>query len=58
MHVMIRSWNSGQVDVRLVQGPVEYEPPPLIANGGGESTFLGRTRSETHPEHGALTLLR
>jgi len=46
------------VDIRLVEGPVQYEAPPFIANGGGENSFLGRTRSEDNSEHGPLVLLR
>lgn len=47
-----------QLDIRLVDGPVEYVPPPFIANGGGENSFLGRTRTEENAEHGTLLLLR
>jgi hypothetical protein len=43
---------------RLVDGPVAYEPPPDLPNGGGENSFLGRTRAEAHPAHGDLRLLR
>jgi molybdopterin synthase catalytic subunit len=32
--------------------------PPLIENGGGENSFLGRTRCEDNREHGRLVLLR
>mmetsp|Transcript_11681 Transcript_11681/g.27963 ORF Transcript_11681/g.27963 Transcript_11681/m.27963 type:complete len:157 (-) Transcript_11681:309-779(-) len=46
------------VDIRLVQGPVKYEEPPFLACGGGEVSFLGRTREETHEKHGKLLLLR
>ena len=47
------------IDVQLVEGPV-----PMIAidawpaASGAESIFIGRTRGEDHPEHGALRLLR
>ena len=34
------------------------QAPPFIANGGGENSFLGRTRSEDNSEHGPLVLLR
>mmetsp|Transcript_71975 Transcript_71975/g.116693 ORF Transcript_71975/g.116693 Transcript_71975/m.116693 type:complete len:153 (-) Transcript_71975:30-488(-) len=47
-----------ELDIRLVDGPVEYQPPPFIANGGGENSFLGRTRAEDNSTHGPLLLLR
>jgi len=46
------------IDVRLVQGPVPYQEPPFAAMGGGEVSFLGRTREEVHSTHGKLLLLR
>mmetsp|Transcript_27787 Transcript_27787/g.68689 ORF Transcript_27787/g.68689 Transcript_27787/m.68689 type:complete len:149 (+) Transcript_27787:473-919(+) len=46
------------VDVRLVEGPVSYELPPKNPGGGGENSFLGRTREELHEKHGQLLLLR
>mmetsp|Transcript_7698 Transcript_7698/g.15464 ORF Transcript_7698/g.15464 Transcript_7698/m.15464 type:complete len:153 (-) Transcript_7698:40-498(-) len=46
------------VFIRLQQGPVSYEQPPALPGGGGEVCFLGRTRAETHEEHGRLLLLR
>mmetsp|Transcript_8732 Transcript_8732/g.18796 ORF Transcript_8732/g.18796 Transcript_8732/m.18796 type:complete len:149 (-) Transcript_8732:86-532(-) len=46
------------IDIRLVDGPVAYEPPPDLLRGGGENSFLGRTRAEAHPAHGDLRLLR
>mmetsp|Transcript_85709 Transcript_85709/g.228488 ORF Transcript_85709/g.228488 Transcript_85709/m.228488 type:complete len:155 (+) Transcript_85709:303-767(+) len=47
------------LDIRLTDGPVHYEPPPDgLPTGGGENAFLGRTRSELHPVHGELRLLR
>lgn len=46
------------VDIRLIDGPVPYEAPPDLANGGGENAFLGRTRAEHHATHGSLQLLR
>jgi molybdopterin synthase catalytic subunit len=46
------------IDARLVPHPVRYEPfDGLPASAGGECAFLGRTRGETHPEHGALVRL-
>jgi molybdopterin synthase catalytic subunit len=47
-----------QLDLRLVDGPVPYEPPPFLETGGGENAFLGRTRAEDHEVHGALRSLR
>ena len=51
--------------------PLPSEPPPQPSpqgggspdlswgnSGGGECVFLGRTRGELHPEHGALLRLR
>jgi len=46
------------LDIRLVHGPVEYQAPPFIGDGGGENSFLGRTRAENNVTHGALLLLR
>jgi molybdopterin synthase catalytic subunit len=46
------------IEVRLLDepaGPVPFEPFPTAA--GGECVFLGRTRLETHPEHGPLVRL-
>uniref|UniRef100_A0A6T8PDY5 Molybdenum cofactor biosynthesis protein MoaE n=1 Tax=Hemiselmis andersenii TaxID=464988 RepID=A0A6T8PDY5_HEMAN len=45
-------------DIRLVDGPVPYEPPPYDRDGGGENSFLGRTRAELHPSCGELRCLR
>lgn len=47
------------IDVQLAQGPVRdvaWENIPGAV--GAECMFLGRTRGESHPKHGALTLLR
>ena len=46
------------IDILFVHGPVEYAAPPLLAIGGGECVFLGRTRGEVHGKHGPLHLLR
>jgi len=47
------------LDVRLLDDPVDYHPlDPIPPSSGGESVFLGRTRREEHPEHGALRVLR
>ena len=46
------------IDVQLHDGPVDavaFDPFPQPA--GAECVFLGRTRCETHPEHGELTEL-
>ena len=34
------------------------QAPPHIENGGGENSFLGRTRCENNSVHGPLLLLR
>lgn len=46
------------VSVMILERPVDgrdLAAPPL--GGGGESIFLGRTRPETHPDHGPLLAL-
>ena len=46
------------IDVKLTGHPVEAEPFAVCPPGaGGECVFLGRTRLETHPEHGDLVRL-
>ena len=45
------------LDIAFRSVPVTYEPPPFIGMGGGEAVFLGRTRRETHPDHGPLLAL-
>mmetsp|Transcript_34434 Transcript_34434/g.53745 ORF Transcript_34434/g.53745 Transcript_34434/m.53745 type:complete len:149 (-) Transcript_34434:1233-1679(-) len=47
-----------ELDIKLIDGPVDYQPPPFRDFGGGENAFLGRTRTEDHPENGKLTSLR
>lgn len=47
-----------RIDIRLIEGSVSWEPPPLIEEGGGECAFLGRSRAEVHERHGRLILLR
>lgn len=43
------------VDVQLLRKPVRYVPfEPFPQPAGAECAFLGRTRIETHPEHGPL----
>ncbi len=45
-------------DVQLIDGPCVIGPiEPFPSEGGAECVFIGRTRAETHPEHGALTRL-
>src|SRR6185369_8453688 len=41
----------------LHAGPVRAEPLTWPAGCGGECIFLGRTRLETHPQHGRLLRL-
>jgi molybdopterin synthase catalytic subunit len=46
------------IDVRLSDRPVEPLPfDPFPQPAGAECVFLGRTRIETHPDHGALRRL-
>src|SRR5688572_9786206 len=46
------------IDIQLLDHPVEFKAIEL-SNGsaGGECVFLGRTRVETHPQHGRLQRL-
>lgn len=46
------------IDVGVHAGPVEVAPLPWPGDCGAEGVFLGRTREETHPEHGPLRELR
>lgn len=45
------------IDIQIRRGPVSPVDPPRLEGGGGECVFLGRTRLETHAEHGALRCL-
>ena len=46
------------IDVQLVRGPVQDESwQPFPQPAGAECVFFGRTRAESHPEHGSLTRL-
>ena len=46
------------IDVRLLDEPVRYIPfEPFPQPAGAECVFLGRSRAETHPEHGDLVRL-
>lgn len=46
------------IDVKLVNHPVSVSAiEPFPAQAGTECIFLGRTRSETHPDHGKLVRL-
>ncbi len=56
MHPMPKAVPS--IDVQVLDHPVERVPfGPFPEGGGGECAFLGRTRHEVHPEHGALVRL-
>ena len=45
-------------DIQLLDHPVSALPfDPFPQPAGAECVFLGRTREETHPEHGALRRL-
>ncbi len=47
------------IDVCIFDQPVGMvEADPFPHDAGAECVFLGRTRGETHPRHGQLTLLR
>lgn len=46
-----------RIDTSLHDGPVEAVALDWPADCGGECVFLGRTRVETHPEHGKLLRL-
>ena len=48
---------SPQVIVGVQEGPVVIESLDWPADCGGECSFLGRTRAESPPEHGALLRL-
>lgn len=44
-----------QIDVKILNHPVKASPfTPFPQPAGGECVFLGRTRAETHPDHGEL----
>lgn len=46
------------IDIRLTDGPVEVGTiDPFPPDAGAECVFLGRTRAETHPQHGELVRL-
>lgn len=47
------------IEIRLLDRPVDYVPidGDLLQGGGGECVFLGRTRRDTHPQHGQLVRL-
>lgn len=56
---MMTTANEDRIDIKLLHEPVcdvgwDVFPQPA----GAECAFLGRTRSETHPEHGTLRSLR
>ncbi|MFK7961995.1 MAG: molybdenum cofactor biosynthesis protein MoaE [Phycisphaerales bacterium] len=46
------------IEARLVDHPLSASDLIVPPDGcGGDCSFLGRTRAETHPEHGALSAL-
>ena len=46
------------IDVRILDRPVAaIDVAPFPRPAGGECIFLGRTRAESHPEHGELKRL-
>lgn len=46
------------IEVKLLDHPVDIEPiVPFPQPAGAECIFLGRTRDETHPQHGRLVRL-
>lgn len=46
------------IDVKIVNQPVGMiDADPFPSDAGAECVFLGRTRGETHPRHGALRRL-
>jgi molybdopterin synthase catalytic subunit len=49
---------SRTIDVRILDHPVQPQAlAPFPEAAGAECSFLGRTRREVHPEHGALVRL-
>ena len=51
------SSNEIVIDLALTTGPVTASDYDADAGGGAECVFLGITRPETHPVHGALVAL-
>ncbi|MEM7229523.1 MAG: molybdenum cofactor biosynthesis protein MoaE [Planctomycetota bacterium] len=50
--------NDPFIDIQLMPKPVDAVPlSPWPEHGGAECVFLGRTRAEQHPDHGALVAL-
>ena len=45
------------IDVQLFDGPVLIDTMDWPDDCGGECIFVGRTRGEIHPDHGALVAL-
>ena len=46
---------STDIDVQILDRPVQpVAMEPFPAPAGAECAFVGRTRMEVHPEHGAL----
>ncbi len=46
-----------RIETCLHDGPVQSRGFDTNSEGGADLCFLGRTRAETHPEHGALVCL-
>ena len=50
--------SSTAIDIQLLDAPVRYVPiDGFPTESGGECVFLGRTRIESHPNHGRLVRL-
>lgn len=45
------------IDIRISNGPCPTATDPHTNNAGAQATFIGRTRAETHPDHGPLIAL-
>ena len=43
--------------ITISQGPCDVANTPPPPGAGGQAIFVGRTRAETHPEHGSLAAL-
>ena len=49
--------SNATMNTALLQGPLQLTSWPAMETAGGECVFIGRTRLEMHPIHGALTAL-
>ncbi|MEE9405350.1 MAG: molybdenum cofactor biosynthesis protein MoaE, partial [Algisphaera sp.] len=45
------------IKTALTHGPVKLQALPYTPDCGAQTFFLGRTRAETHPDHGPLIRL-